>query len=382
MSSKHIFIAAAGTGGHIIPALAISSALEKQFKKQFEQQSDNLHIHWIGTPTGMENQLVGERYPIFRIAFSGVRSTGWKRLLRLPWDILHCTYRLRRRLKQVNKDSSCLMVVMGGYISFPAALAAKSLGIKVLIQEQNAIAGTANLCLAPLADIICEGFSGAFSHTRLLPLIQSKIVITGNPIRPEIHQLRLEKRIQHFQNVLILGGSLGAQSLNQQLPKAIATLVDRQTQLSGLNFQRIIHQCGAGRSKQVQECYQQLNLRVEVRDFIDNLPDILGEVDLIIARAGASSVAEFAHIHCPTILVPFPYAINDHQRHNANWLKAQQPCQIINNADLNATSLADAINKLQQHLPYQQSNLAKTGTAESTDLASQRIVQLIQQLVH
>ena len=357
--AKIVFIAAAGTGGHIFPALAIAKEL----------QSSGYKIYWIGTKHGMENRIIANHpYPLIRIGFGGVRNKGLLRWLKLPFDLLASSLILRQQIKkQTPARQQPILLVMGGYVSVPAALAAKTLGMPIALHEQNAIAGLANSLIALFADAIFQGFNNAFIQQHLqIPLlkqrISNKLHNSGNPIRTDIANLT-PTAVNRFQRILILGGSLGALSLNRQLP----TSLHQWQQRTNVQLQ-ITHQCGKDRSEAVKQVYQQLNLFAEASDFINDMAKIYAEADLIIARAGASTIAEIAHLGKPAILIPYPHAVNNHQYANAQWLQRQQPCVIIEDKDLNNQSLCTALSKLERQLPYQKIQSVNVSASATTQI--------------
>ncbi|MDQ1209052.1 undecaprenyldiphospho-muramoylpentapeptide beta-N-acetylglucosaminyltransferase [Acinetobacter baylyi] len=226
---KHVMMMAAGTGGHVFPALAVAKQL----------QQHGCQVSWLATPAGMENRLLKDQnIPIYQIDIQGVRGNGAVRKLLAPFKILKATYSAMRYMKQLKVDA---VAGFGGYVAGPGGLAARILGIPILIHEQNAVAGFTNTQLARVASKVCEAFPNTFPAS-------AKRVTTGNPVRKEITAIlspkwRYDSREQAGQplNILIVGGSLGAQALNERLPDA----------LKNLNLPlNVFHQCG---QKQLEE---------------------------------------------------------------------------------------------------------------------------------
>jgi len=220
---KHVMMMAAGTGGHVFPALAVAKELQQQ----------GCQVSWLATPTGMENRLLKNHdIPIYQIDIQGVRGNGILRKLSAPFKILKATLSAMRYMKQLNIDA---VAVFGGYVAGPGGLAARLLGIPVLIHEQNAIAGFTNTQLARIAKTVCQAFPNTFANS-------DKVVTTGNPVRAEITAIlnpswryQTREQAQLPLNILIVGGSLGAQALNERLPEA----------LKKVNVPlNVFHQCG------------------------------------------------------------------------------------------------------------------------------------------
>jgi UDP-N-acetylglucosamine--N-acetylmuramyl-(pentapeptide) pyrophosphoryl-undecaprenol N-acetylglucosamine transferase len=302
----NILIAAAGTGGHIIPALNIALYLKKTI---FQHQ-----INWVGTPNGMENTIVSKHsIAMHHIQFSGVRKKGILRWLALPITLAQATLQACQLLKKIKPD---VVLVMGGYVSVPTAIAAFFKRIPLIIHEQNSIPGLANKFCSLFANKVCYAFPHSFKYHN-----QKKFIHTGNPINPLLNfpSQALNTNPANPFNILIVGGSLGAQKINTILPQALANLQTKLTQPLS-----ITHQCGKNNLEKTQQHYQQHNTKANVIEFSDELPKLYQQANLIIARAGAMSVAEIASIKCPALFIPYPYAVNDHQYYNALHLTKDQ----------------------------------------------------------
>ncbi len=324
-------IMAAGTGGHIFPALAVAEKLRAQ----------GVAVHWLATPSGMEHRLVGPSgIPLYPIDIQGLRGNGIKRLLAAPFKIFKATIAAMRLMKALNID---VVVGFGGYVAGPGGLAARLMGIKLVIHEQNAIAGMTNRQLARIATTVLQAFPKAFAPA-------AKVRTTGNPVRTDI--LHVAEPAQRFLDrsgplqVLVIGGSLGAQALNERVPKALALLASANQPI------HVRHQCG---QKQVDETlarYQTVaaqsasHLSFEVVPFIDNMADAYAQSDLIICRAGALTVSEVAAAGLPAVFVPLPQAVDDHQTANARYLSDSGAALLCPQATLTPEHLAEQLRPL------------------------------------
>ena len=305
----NITIAAAGTGGHINPGIAIGDNL----------QMNGYYISWLGTPKGMENKLIDKKkFQFFSLSISGIRNKGLLKLIQLPFIVIISTTQAVKALK-VTKTK--LLIVMGGYVSLPAALAAKILNIKLIVHEQNSIPGLTNKILSFISN---QNFS-AFPNS----LRKSKII--GNPIRKEIEQVRNPKK--RFLNrkgplrILIFGGSLGSKAFNQVLPSMFK-------KINGKNKLSIIHQSGEKMFELLKESYKGTDLKVETRKYIFDMEKKYNWADIVIARSGALTVSELIASGTASILIPYPFAVDDHQFFNAKILKDVGAAEIIREQNL------------------------------------------------
>ncbi len=291
----NVLIMAAGTGGHVFPALACAR----------EFQARGYSVHWLGTPHGIENELVpAAGLPLHRISVSGLRGKGILALIKAPLQLLKALLQARRIVRQL--QPVCVLG-MGGYVTGPGGLAAWLNSTPLIIHEQNAVAGTANRSLAFFATRICEAFPNTFASN-------SKLCTTGNPVREELF---LETPRQPLSGrkprLLVLGGSLGAEPLNQLLPAALA-------KLSAELRPQVFHQAGKQHAEITAQRYRQAQVEAEVKPFITDMAGAYGVADLVICRAGALTVSELAAAGLPALLIPLPHAIDDHQTRNAAYL--------------------------------------------------------------
>lgn len=350
---------AAGTGGHVFPALAVAKELQQQ----------GCEVSWLATPTGMENRLLkNHNIPIYQIDIQGVRGNGMVRKILAPFKILKATLSAMRYMKQLNVDA---VGGFGGYVAGPGGLAARALGIPVLIHEQNAIAGFTNTQLSRIAKTVCE----AFPHT--FPA-QQKVVTTGNPVRKEITEIlnpswRYQEREKAGQplRILIVGGSLGARALNECVPEALKQL---NVPLS------VFHQCGQNNAEATQARYADApdTLKAEVAPFIEDMAQAYSDADLIICRAGALTVTEIATAGLAAVFVPLPSAVDDHQTANAKFLADIQAAKICPQAEMTPESLTALLQPLMNRQLLQE--MAVKARRQAQPDAAQHVVRLIQEL--
>ncbi|TCB55023.1 undecaprenyldiphospho-muramoylpentapeptide beta-N-acetylglucosaminyltransferase [Acinetobacter terrestris] len=356
---KHVMMMAAGTGGHVFPALAVAKELQQQ----------GVQVSWLATPTGMENRLLkNHNIPIYQIDIQGVRGNGVVRKLLAPLKILKATLSAMRYMKQLKIDA---VVGFGGYVAGPGGLAARALGIPVIIHEQNAIAGFTNTQLSRIAKTVCQAFPGTFAEN-------AKIVTTGNPVRKEITEIlnpswryqEREKAAKPLQ-ILIVGGSLGAQALNERVPEA----------LKQLNVpMQVFHQCGQNHQDATQARYSNApaTLQVEVRPFIEDMAKAYSDADLIICRAGALTVTEIATAGVAAVFVPLPSAVDDHQTANAKFLANINAAKICPQASMTVDHLKELLTPLMNRKLL--SEMAVKARQKAQPDATQHVVRLIQEL--
>lgn len=319
---KHLVVMAAGTGGHVIPGLAVAR----------EMQSRGWSISWLGTPVGMENKLVPPTgIPIDTLAFSGLRGkgllhtlTGGLRLLGAFWS---CLQIIRRR-------QTTAVLGMGGYVCFPGGLMAALLGKPLVLVNADASLLMSNKALLPFADRIAFGFDGAAAHK------VKHAVVTGNPVRAEIETLpwpaeRFERRTGALR-VLVVGGSLGAKALNECVPQALALMSEAQRP-------RVTHQTGSANHAAVLAGYAQAGVQAEVLPFIDDMAARLADCDVIVCRAGAVTVSELCAAGVAAVLVPLIVSTTSHQRDNAQWLAGQGAGMHLPQSELSPRKLADLL---------------------------------------
>ena len=322
---KHLLVMAAGTGGHVIPGLAVAR----------EMQARGWSVSWLGTPAGMENKLVPPSgIPIDRIAFSGLRGKGLLHTLTGGFRLLGAFWSCLRIIRQRRTTA---VLGMGGYVCFPGGLMASLLRRPLVLVNADASLLMSNKALLPVADKVAFGFDGVAAHkTR-------HAVVTGNPVRAEIEALPLPA--QRFAGrsgalrVLVVGGSLGARALNECLPKALALLDANQRPM-------VTHQTGQANFASVQAAYADMAVAAQVLPFIDDMAGQLAECDLIVCRAGAVTVSELCAAGVPAVLVPLIVSTTSHQRDNAQWLARQGAGIHLPQTELSPRKLADLLSTL------------------------------------
>ncbi len=317
-----VLIMAAGTGGHIFPALSIARNL----------QSRGYRTEWLGTPTGLEVEVLRNTdIVLHRIHARGLRGKSRLSVITAPFMLVRA---LVQALLVLRRVQPCCVLGMGGYVTGPGGVAARLAGKPLLIHEQNAIAGFSNRLLARIATRVMEAFPGTFAP-------RTGAISTGNPVRAEIRALPLPQErapaADDRLRVLVLGGSLGAVAINRLLPQALQLLAADQRPL-------LRHQVGRNNLEQAREAYAQAGLTLgddcQVLPFIDDMAAAYDWADLVICRAGATTVCEIAAAGKPAIFIPFPHAVDDHQTHNAQWLSNAGAAVLIQQRDLNAQDLA------------------------------------------
>ncbi|PJG59853.1 undecaprenyldiphospho-muramoylpentapeptide beta-N-acetylglucosaminyltransferase [Aeromonas cavernicola] len=312
--SKTLLVMAGGTGGHVFPGLAVADQLKAQ----------GWRVHWLGTADRMEADLVpAHGYPISFIDIQGVRGNGIKRLLVAPYRIIKSVLQARRVLKTIKPD---VVLGMGGFASGPGGVAAWLSGIPLLLHEQNAAAGMTNKLLAHLAKRVLMAFPGAFAPSR-------RTAVVGNPVRPEVISLPQPQLSNPDTplNLLVIGGSLGARVLNEQLPAAVA--------VAGVPID-VRHQCGKGNRDIVTAAYAKQGVTAAVSEFINDMADAYAWADVVVCRAGALTVSEVAAAGVAAIFVPLPHAVDDHQTRNALTLVDGGAAEFLPQSELTAASLA------------------------------------------
>jgi UDP-N-acetylglucosamine--N-acetylmuramyl-(pentapeptide) pyrophosphoryl-undecaprenol N-acetylglucosamine transferase len=352
--ARTIMIMAGGTGGHVFPALAVAEYLSER----------GWRVVWLGAKTGMEATLVPKYgYKMAWVRFSGLRGKGLARALALPANLLLAFWQSARAILAERPD---VVLGMGGYISFPGGMMASLLGRPLAIHEQNSIAGLANKVLSRLADRVLQSFPD------VLPGAQS----SGNPVRKEIAALpapraRYAARAGRLK-LLVLGGSLGAQALNETVPQALSLLPAEARP-------EVTHQAGAMHIDAVRAGYAAAGVKVDALAFIDDMARRYGEADVVICRAGALTVTELACAGVAGILVPFPHAVDDHQSANAKFLSARGAAILLPQAELSAQRLADLLRGLTRERLLDLAEKARAlGKPDATEDVARACMELAQ----
>ncbi len=312
--SKTFVIMAGGTGGHVFPGLAVADELRKA----------GYHVEWLGTQAGIESRLVpAAGYALHCLPVRGVRGLGILALLKAPLMIVRSVYNAWQVLRALRPVA---VMGFGGFAAGPGAVAAKLLGKPLILHEQNSVLGTTNRMLQYVASRRLEGFPDTFTHRR-------NTYLTGNPVRADIAAIGLQgiQPANSVCHVLVVGGSRGARALNEKVP----TLVQQAASESGSSV-TVCHQSGEQELEATRARYQALGPEVEfeVCAFLDNMAERYCWADIVICRAGAMTVAELTAAGKPALLVPFPFAIDDHQTENARWLADQGAGVLVPQTDL------------------------------------------------
>ena len=322
--TRCVLIMAGGTGGHVMPALAVAEAL----------RGEGWRVVWLGTRAGMEAKLaVAKGFEMAWVKMAGVRGKGLLTKLLLPFNLLTAFWQAARAIFRFRPD---VALGLGGYVAFPGGMMAALLNKPLVIHEQNAVAGLTNKILARLADRVLLGLPLA-AHSSLLTPRSSPPEWVGNPVRPEIAALaapeqRLAGRTGPLR-LLVIGGSLGARALNELLPKALALLPVERRPL-------IRHQSGAQQLDALTANYVNAGVVAEALAFIEDMAAALSWADLVICRAGALTVAEIAAAGLAALFVPFPFAVDDHQTANASFLAGAGAAWLMQQKDLSPEKLA------------------------------------------
>jgi UDP-N-acetylglucosamine--N-acetylmuramyl-(pentapeptide) pyrophosphoryl-undecaprenol N-acetylglucosamine transferase len=315
-------ILAGGTGGHVYPALAVAAEL----------QGRGYDIHWMGTAAGLESRVVPEAgLPLHTLTVRGIRGKGLVARLGAVFALLGALLEALRLLRSIKPR---VVLGMGGYVAGPGGLASWLLRKPLVIHEQNSVAGTTNRILYRFARRVACAYPGAFSGDRRARQV-------GNPVRSDL-LARAGETVENFEgqrplHLLVLGGSLGAQALNEVMPEAI-TRVARNRPL------QVRHQTGVRHIDVVREAYACVEgVDVEPSAYIEDMAAAYSWADLVVCRAGALTLAELTIVGCPSILVPLPQAIDNHQLHNAEWLVSSGGAELMPQADMTSQDLAQRV---------------------------------------
>ena len=349
---RTILIMAGGTGGHVFPGLAVAA----------QMRGLGWDVVWMGTRAGMEARLVpphGHRMAWIRAG--ALRGKGLLAKLLLPMNLLIGFWQSARSIFAVRPD---VVLGMGGYVAFPGGMMASLLHRPLAIHEQNAVPGLANRVLAGVADAVLAAFPGALKGAEW----------TGNPVRAEIAAIdapetRLAPRNGPLR-LLVVGGSLGAQALNEALPKALALLPEKL---------RVVHQSGEKHFASLQDGYRQSGVEAEVLPFIDDMARRYAEADLVICRAGAITIAELCAGGAASVLVPFPHAVDDHQTANAKFLAERGAAILLPQAELTPEKLVSLLRSLDRPRLIEMAKKARAlAKPDAASVVARRCVELAQ----
>jgi UDP-N-acetylglucosamine--N-acetylmuramyl-(pentapeptide) pyrophosphoryl-undecaprenol N-acetylglucosamine transferase len=352
-SPKCALVMAGGTGGHIFPGLAVAQALRDK----------GWRVHWLGAPDSMESRLVPPKgFPLELVNFSGVRGKGLRTLLVLPVRLVQALWQSLQVLRRVRPD---VVVGLGGYITFPAGLVAALMGKPLLLHEQNSVAGMANRVLATVARRVFTAFPNVFAKGQWV----------GNPLRAEFltqasPQARFAGRTGPLR-LLVVGGSLGARALNTVVPQALALIAVAQRPV-------VTHQSGEKQIDELRANYASAGVAAELTPFIDNTARAFADADLVVCRAGASTVTELAAVGAPALFVPFPFAVDDHQTRNAMFLVDQGGGWLMQQTEFTPEALAKLLQETERSTlvskALQAKLVQKIGATQAVVLACEELV--------
>ena len=321
MTLKRILIMAGGTGGHVFPGLALAQYCQER----------GVEVHWLGTEIGLEARLVpAAKIPLHLIQIKGLRGKGIMARLTAPFAILRALWQSLRIIRQIKPD---VVMGMGGFVSGPGGIAAYLCGVPLLVHEQNAKPGMTNVWLAKVAKRVLAGFPDSFTK-------DISAIAVGNPVRKAIEALPAPSYTEHTPfHLLVLGGSLGAQALNETVPAALSLLpADCRP--------KVRHQTGEKHWDKTKKIYENNQIDADVKPFIEDMAESYAWADVVLCRAGALTVAELCVAGRGAIFVPFPFAVDDHQTANAFYMVQQGAAKCVPQAQLSAAHLAELLKEL------------------------------------
>ncbi len=356
---QSVMIMAGGTGGHVFPALAVAEELRAR----------GMEVFWLGTRNSFESRVVPESgFSMEWIDVQGLRGTGLKRWLAAPFKLAGAMW---QALMVLRCRRPAAVLGMGGFVAGPGGVMARVLGIPLVIHEQNAIPGMTNLWLSRIANRVLEAFPGSFRAER-----QAQVV--GNPVRAEIAAVpapaeRMAGR-DGVLRLLVLGGSLGAQILNEMVPAALARLEpDVRPQVR--------HQAGRDKDEATLATYLSAGVKADVQPFVADMAEAYGWADLVICRSGALTVSELAAVGVAAVLVPYPYAVDDHQTRNAAFLCGAGAARLLPQSELNIESLTTCLSKLLSDRNRLQQMAAK-GRALAQPESTRRVADVCEEMTN
>jgi UDP-N-acetylglucosamine--N-acetylmuramyl-(pentapeptide) pyrophosphoryl-undecaprenol N-acetylglucosamine transferase len=349
---KTALVMAGGTGGHIFPGLAMAEAL----------RDAGWQVHWLGAPNSMEQDLVpAQGFAFEAVSFGGVRGKGIQTLALLPLRLLRAFW---QSLQVVRRVQPHVVLGLGGYISFPGGMMASLWGKPLVLHEQNSVPGMANKLLSQLADRVFTAFPGVFKTGHWV----------GNPLRKAFTEqaqpaARFAGRSGPLR-LLVVGGSLGAKALNDTVPQALALM-------SASQRPTVIHQSGAKQIEALRANYQAAGVEAELVPFIEDMATAFAQADVVICRAGASTVTELAAVGVAAMLVPFPFAVDDHQTTNAQFLVSAGGGWLMPQAELTPQGLADWLSGLDRS---QLVAVAEKASAQKKTNATREVLMACEEL--
>ncbi len=334
-ANRTLMVMAGGTGGHVYPALAVAH----------EMQTRGWEVCWLGTRSGLEARVVPDAgFDMIWLSMSGLRGNGVIRLFLAPLMLLRAFYQSLKAMLARRPD---VVLGMGGYTAFPGGMMASLMGRPLVVHEQNSVAGLTNRILACLADRVLTAFPSAFKgeEDRPLPCRKVDTYWVGNPLRAEIACLAGEEHRYSGREgplrLLVVGGSLGASALNTLLPQSLALIPFEQRP-------QVVHQSGRQHQQALKTNYEAAGVRADIRAYIEDMATLYEWCDLAVCRAGAMTVAELACAGVPAVLVPFPFAVDDHQTTNARFLSGAGGGWLMQQKELDPEKLAGLLMSLKR----------------------------------
>jgi UDP-N-acetylglucosamine--N-acetylmuramyl-(pentapeptide) pyrophosphoryl-undecaprenol N-acetylglucosamine transferase len=344
-------LAGGGTGGHVIPAIAIAQELQRRYQAE---------VLFIGTARGLENRLVpAAGFPLKLVKVGALNRVSLTTRLKTAFDLPRAVFSAAGMLNEFQPD---VVIGVGGYASGPAMLAALLKHIPTLAFEPNLVPGFANRVVARFVSSAAVHFQQTAEHFR-------NPVVTGVPVRPAFFQIPKKPYVPNSPTLLVFGGSQGARAINQAMIRALPELTKRLPNL------HVIHQAGEREYNEVHAAYSGIAISAEVHKFIDNMPAFFARADLVLCRSGASTVAEIAAAGKPAIFVPFPHAADDHQRRNAEAMEQAKAAVVLEETKLDEVWLADTICALLED-PARLSRMGEAARAMAHPDAAKEIAEL------
>ncbi|MCV2368370.1 undecaprenyldiphospho-muramoylpentapeptide beta-N-acetylglucosaminyltransferase [Roseateles oligotrophus] len=356
--SRHLVIMAAGTGGHIIPGLAVA---EEMIRRGWS-------VSWMGTELGLENKLVPPTgIPLDRLAFAGLRGKGFTHSVKGLFKLVQAFVQSRSVFGNRSADA---VLGMGGYVCFPGGLMAYLMRRPLMLINADAAMLLSNRSLTPFASKIGFGFDGVAAAST------SKAVVTGNPVRAEIEALappaeRYAGRSGPLR-LLVVGGSLGARAINEMLPKMLALWPQAERPI-------VVHQTGQANFAAVQVAYREAGVQAEVRPFIDDMAQQLAQADLILCRAGAVTVSEICAAGLPSVLIPLVVSTTSHQRDNARFMAQHGAALHLPQEDMSAEGVHQLLKSMDREVLLE---MAEKARALARPRAASRVADEIERLTN
>lgn len=351
-----VLLMAGGTGGHVFPALAIAEELRRR----------GITVYWLGTSRGLEARVVPNKgFDLRYISINGLRGKRRLNLVIAPFKIAIALWQSLRLLWTLQPAA---VIGMGGFVTGPGGVATWLTRTPLLIHEQNAIAGLTNRWLARIADVVMTAYPRTFPA-------HYQAVHTGNPLRADIMAIP-EKLVWHQPlHILVIGGSLGAQALNETIPQALLDLTSFQ-KLSNLEIE-IWHQTGEVHLTKMQNAYTNAPYSTKIVAFIENMAEAYQWADLVICRAGALTISELAQAGVASILIPYPHAVDDHQTRNGEFLAQSGAAILLPQTELTANKLAEIIGGLMQ-APERIIKMSQAARQCATPQALSKIIEILE----